>query len=608
MQVTDNERLRCELKRFGLRQVQDYNRDLLSKEQMQLIKTFRDNPDIIIRKADKSNTFVIMNKENYKQKLNQILSDEDKFQKVEKDPTPQLKKKLRSILETIHAKSSSIRFPMPVGQYQPGYIYGNAKIHKDSNNPPLRPIISQIGTPTYEIAKKLNDIISPYLPAKYMIQSTHEFIEITKTINSNGYLASLDVESLFTNVPVSDTINIIIDHMYNNPTNAPPDIPKVIMENLLKICTTQTPFRDLDGNIYQQTDGVSMGSPLGPLFANFYMCFIENNIIPTLNNSPIIYTRYVDDILLMIPNINTLREIKEKFESLSVLKFTYEIEEKKTIAFLDVKVARKNEALETSVYTKSTNSGECMNYLSIAPERYKVGVIRTFLHRAYNICSSWTAFHTEISRIRQLLTNNNFPMHVIETEIHKFLNRKYSQKTGNTDSDNTSDHITLYYKSQMTTHYKQEEANLIKIIDNNVKSTDEEKAVKLQIYYKSKQLRNLFIKNNQHKLEENKRSHVVYRYTCGQDGCQPSSSYIGYTECALVDRLRNHTQNGAILKHNIEKHNSRISTQEILNATKIVRNFSTKQDLTIAEALLIKEESPALNGQKEGEDRVLHIF
>ena len=66
------------------------------------------------------------------------------------------------------------------GNYKPGYRFGNAKIHKNPEYPPLRPIISQISSPTYDIAKKLDKIIRGYMPSKFMLGSTYEFINIIK--------------------------------------------------------------------------------------------------------------------------------------------------------------------------------------------------------------------------------------------------------------------------------------------------------------------------------------------------------------------------------------------------------------------------------------------
>ena len=348
-----------------------------------------------------------------------------------------------------------------------------------------------------------------------------------------------------------------------------------------------------------------MGSALGPLFANFYMCSIENDILPTLQKPPLIYTRYVDDILLMIDNIKSLQEIKQKFENASVLKFTYETERQKSLPFLDIRVTRTEQHLTTDVFIKPTNTGECINYNSISPDRYKLGVTRTFLHRAFNTCSTYQSLHLEIQRIKQLLTNNNFPMEVIDGEVRKFMDPKYS----NMDENPTEkQQIPLYYQNQMNSQYLQEEKSLRKIISNHVAPREDTAEVKLQIYYKSRTLRQLFVKNNPHKVPVDKRSHCVYKYSCPKEKCQPFTNYIGYTECILTDRLRNHAQNGSIKVHNIDYHKSKVTTQDILNNTQVLCYFNTKEELTIAEALHIKQENPRLNQQREGETRVLSIF
>ena len=76
---------------------------------------------------------------------------------------------------------------------------------------PLYPIISQIPTPIYELIKTIKQFITLYLPSKYNIKSTNELIQVLHTIKpNNGILASLNVENLFTNVPVNETIDSII--------------------------------------------------------------------------------------------------------------------------------------------------------------------------------------------------------------------------------------------------------------------------------------------------------------------------------------------------------------------------------------------------------------
>ena len=137
-----------------------------------------------------------------------------------------------------------------------------------------------------------------------MVESTNEFISIINTIRNAPMIASLDVESLFTNIPVIETIEIILDYTYNNSVLSAPLIPRKIMFELLKTCTTENPFKTGTGETFIQVDGVSMGSPLGPLLANFYMANLENNILRTSNFKPLTYCRYVDDIFLVIDNVD----------------------------------------------------------------------------------------------------------------------------------------------------------------------------------------------------------------------------------------------------------------------------------------------------------------
>ena len=280
--IKNEERLTCELKRFGLKERRDFTKDLITKEEYNKIREFNRNDNIIIRKADKNNTFVIMDKNEYIRQLTHLLSNPSKLQRINSDPTKSIKRKLNSLIAK--ANTNSTIFSKITGHFEPGYIYGNPKTHKDKNNPPLRPIVPQVGTVTYDVAKRLNALIAPFMRKRHMIESTQEFIEIVKTVKQPKLLASLDVESLFTNIPINDTLNIIIDAVFNHPDLPPPSFSQDILRDLLLICTTETPFRAPDKSIYQQIDGVSMGTPLGPMLANFYMCHLENTASKTARN------------------------------------------------------------------------------------------------------------------------------------------------------------------------------------------------------------------------------------------------------------------------------------------------------------------------------------
>ena len=159
-------------------------------------------------------------------------------------------------------------------------------------------------------------------------------------------------------------------------------------------------------------------------------------------------------------------------------------------------MVRESDKVSTSVYKKSTNTGECLNYDSICPERYKVSVIKNFLHRAHAICSTWELFLSEVDRIKQMLINNNFPNAKVDSEIQKFIGKKRAanpQAIASPDENAPSDEdLTLFYRNQMTEEYKRDESNLRRVIRNSVKATEDTKRLKLIIYYRNRKLINIY--------------------------------------------------------------------------------------------------------------------
>ena len=249
-----------------------------------------------------------------------------------------------------------MKFRKITGEFSPGYFYGNPKTHKPGA--PVRPIISQIPTPAYELAKRLNSIISPYLPRTYSLRSSDEFIEVLRVRERRGILASLDACSLFTNVPVDTTIDIILRYVYEHSSIPAPRVPKNVLKRMLEICTKDTAFRCPQGNMYHQIDGVAMGSPLGVLFAEAYMAHTESSALDSLTVKPHTYCRYIDDIFVDVDNEEQLLALKVALEEHSVLRFTTESSINHKIPFLDVEVNAPDGPFITSVYRKPTDTGQ----------------------------------------------------------------------------------------------------------------------------------------------------------------------------------------------------------------------------------------------------------
>ena len=570
-------------------------------------KSLKANDKIVIRRADKSAEYVIMNKTDYFNKLNQLISDTSKFKHITRSPILQLKRDLNALIKTVNAQIGHHVFEEIVSDYSEGYIYGNPKTHK--HDIPLRPIISQVLTPTYKTAKHLDRIIKPYIPSRYSIKSRDEFVDILRTAvpSADCHPMSLDAESLFTNVPVQETVDIIMNNVYHHPFLKPPSIPQGILREMLLICTTKVPFRHINTKLFLQSDGISMGSPLGPTFAEFYMSEVEKRVVG-IANIPV-YVRYVDDIFVYCSK-DDLMSLKSMLEDHSVLKFTCEFSVNDKLPFLDVLVHKTNQGFSTSVFHKPTDKGICLNAMSECPQRYKVAVLTSFLKRAYLVSSDWNAFHSELHRIKQTLVNNGYSNSFVDNHVSRFvakidLHHDVQQPISTTKK--------VYYKNNMSKNYLQDEHAVKKIIRDNVKVNKAADKLQVIVYYQNVKTSNLVISNNltRKALRPVARCNVVYEFNCPMNECFHSPNgqrYIGHTTCALSRRLTMHLQGGSIQDHFIQKHERKITRQEIVENTSIRYIENDVHRLKTLECILIYFDKPRLNEQLTGSHRMLSLF
>ena len=180
-------------------------------------------------------------------------------------------------------------------------MYGFSKIHRPlfNNSPKLRPILSAINTATFGWAKLFVPLLKCFTMNDYTLKDSFEFAKDIINENSNCFMVSLDVDSLFTNIPLVETIKICIDKLFKSDMTVSGLNKKEIFEMLS--LTLKESIIWFDNKYYSQIDGVAMGSPSGPTLANIFLCYHESNWLKDCpkNFKPICYKRYVDDIFVL---------------------------------------------------------------------------------------------------------------------------------------------------------------------------------------------------------------------------------------------------------------------------------------------------------------------
>ena len=99
-------------------------------------------------------------------------------------------------------------------------MYRLCKVHKGrgaSNDlPPIRPILSAIGTCTYNTAKFFVPILKEFTLNEYTVRDSFSFCNEIQEQDNNLYIASFDIESVFTNIFLDETINLCVNNVFGN--------------------------------------------------------------------------------------------------------------------------------------------------------------------------------------------------------------------------------------------------------------------------------------------------------------------------------------------------------------------------------------------------------
>ena len=187
-----------------------------------------------------------------------------------------------------------------------------------------------------------------------------------------------------------------------------------------------------NGVLYQQVDGVAMGSPLGPLFSNIFLslhegCWLDN--CPT-SFKPLFYHHYVDDCFLIFQSADHIPQFRSYFNQQHPnINFTCEVESNSTLPFLNISIMRTGGRFETSVYQTPTFTGLFTNFHSFIPSQYKLSLISSLLHRFFNTCSSYEKFHAQLDKFRMIFNRNGYPTRIFDrckpSWIKRFIPRNW---------------------------------------------------------------------------------------------------------------------------------------------------------------------------------------
>ena len=383
----------------------------MTEEHLTALKQLRSNQEVIILQPDKGSGVVLLNKLEYIEKMQTILNDQTKFQKASKQEDPvcierKICKEIQKLVKRKLISTDTAKSLKPRGTQLP-QLYGLPKLHKPDI--PMRPILSMSNSPQHKLAKWLAEILQP-LQKSLSVHTLRDSFQLSREISdlniAERHLASMDITSLFTNVPLRQTVDFICG--YAKEYSMDLGLPNADLKRLILLCTENIAF-NFQGTCYKQIDGVAMGSPLGPILADIFVAHLEKKI-ETAIHSVEFYRRYVDDIFVVTDSPERTETLLQLFNSLHTnIKLSIEHESNGCLPFLDVHMRRRNDGtIQRSVHRKHTWTGQYLHFTSFVPMHYKRGLVKSLYHRAHEICSEDT-LKCELDTIEKTLQANGYP-------------------------------------------------------------------------------------------------------------------------------------------------------------------------------------------------------
>lgn len=443
----------------------------ITREQLAALTSLRNNPDIIIKPADKGSATVVMSKASYVTEINRQLANTMHYTPLVEPVYPEASRKITAILQhletTGYITDKQLEFLAPPSEPRHRQLYLLPKIHKPADKwpqvdmPPGRPIISDCASESYHLSQYIDSFLAPIsiTHASYVKNTTDFLDKITAfTCPADCLLFTLDVESLYTNIDNTAGLASVSRAFDRTPEIDRPD--KEILE-LLKICLTHNDFQ-FNSKFYLQIHGTAMGKIFAPNYANIFMADWEEKALSRCHKLPIIYLRYLDDIF------GIWTHGQAEFDSfLTILnnqhpsiRLTSEISYE-SVNFLDTTIFKGDRFKETGVvdskvFFKPTDTHQLLHKESFHPKHTFSGILKSQILRFRRISNNDADFESATNTLFNSLRHRNYSARLLRSIRTHTLNtlqnnnRKEAAMSCHVRNCRTCPHFTNFSPTGLT--------------------------------------------------------------------------------------------------------------------------------------------------------------
>ena len=414
----------------------------ITREEKKAIKSLKDNTEIIIRQADKGGCTVIWDRKDYIKEAKRQLMDKKYYQPLSKDPTMTITKEVNDFISNLHKRrilDDDLSNYLKIKNPRTPIFYLLPKIHKQNN--PGRPIVSQINGPTSKISQFVDvHLKSSAQTTKSYIKDTTDFLYKLSQIGEipeNSLLVTIDITSLYTNIPHADGIKAARKALNSRRDKS---IPTDVIIKMIEIILTKNAFH-FNGKTFIQKLGTTMGSKMSVNYSILTIDDIETSFLETQVRLPLVWLRYIDDIFnIWTWGADALHEFLEELNEFHpTLKFTAEFSDT-AVHFLDTTVIKIGSQLHTKLYSKPTDAHQYLHYNSCHPKSQKNNIPYSQFLRVRKICSRIEDYDICASKLMKYFLERKYPDDLLKREMERVRSierhtlLEYTEKTTTKDT------------------------------------------------------------------------------------------------------------------------------------------------------------------------------
>ncbi|KAJ8031993.1 hypothetical protein HOLleu_25387 [Holothuria leucospilota] len=394
---------------------------LLTRVSMHMIRC-------VERWADKGGA-IVWRKDLYIQEALRQLSNTDFYTRVEGDPTSHQQNTITTTVKDLIREEQLPANAVNLIQDNPhcATFYLLPKIHKENN--PGRPIVSTVSCPTELISKYLDSIFAPLvtrLPT--YIKDTSDSIRLFNDFTfrgdeSNRYLFTMDICSLYTNIPTADGLRALEHFLDRYPSDDRPNTPTLL--RLAELVLNLSAFE-----------------------------FNKEEMLRSYHeNHPVIFKRYIDDYIGV--RTSSKHELEDFINYVNnfhpSLKFTHDISDA-TVNFLDISVFITSHGLTTDIHYMETDSHSYLRYESAHPPSCKNSIPYSQLLRLRRICGDDKTFESRSKEMAEFFWQRGYPEEIIGKGLKRASSLTQLQVLERKETCNNA-RIPLVMKCNMTTKH-----------------------------------------------------------------------------------------------------------------------------------------------------------